>query len=145
MLLVPLRPTPHTAAARSTNLDRWFDDTLAHFLGDHADARQPLLDVVDSDDAFVAQLDLPGVAKDAVKVRIDGRRVSVEVPAPAKAELPEGQRQLHRERHPQPWARSFSLPQEVDQSASSARMEHGVLTLTLAKRRAPGQGELAVQ
>ena len=143
MLLVPLRPA--TAAARSTQLDRWFDDTLAHFLGDHADARQPLLDVVDSGESFVAQLDLPGVAKDAVKVRIDGRRVSVEVPAPPKAELPEGQRLLHRERRPQHWARSFSLPQEVDQTASSARMEDGVLTLTLTKRRAPTEGELSVQ
>jgi hypothetical protein len=36
------------------------------------------------------------------------------------------------------YARSFTLPQEVDEAASNARLDNGVLTLTLTKK-APAQ------
>ena len=42
------------------------------------------------------------------------------------------------------FARSFTLPVEVDQAESSARMEHGVLTLQLAKRGAVRATQLTV-
>ena len=45
-------------------------------------------------------------------------------------------RVLYAERSVASYARSFTLPVEVDQAESSAKMEHGVLTLQLAKRGA---------
>ncbi len=41
-----------------------------------------------------------------------------------------------RERAFASYARSFTLQSEIDQSASQARLENGVLTLTLTKRNA---------
>ena len=43
-----------------------------------------------------------------------------------------------------PAARTVSLPAEVDQSASQAKFENGVLTLTLVKKVATGATQLAI-
>ena len=43
---------------------------------------------------------------------------------------------LLRERAASSYARSFVLPAELDDARSNAKLEHGVLTLELAKRQA---------
>ena len=42
------------------------------------------------------------------------------------------------------YARTVSLPAEVDQQASQARFENGVLTLVLAKKVATGATQLQI-
>ena len=74
-----------------------------------------------------------------LKVSVEGRRVSVETPSRrTSAETASRRRSasLYRERAAARYARSFSLPAEVDQAASQAKLDNGVLTLTLAKKRA---------
>ena len=59
-------------------------------------------------------------------------------------EKKDGERVLYAERSVASYARSFTLPVDVDQAESSARMEHGVLTLELAKRGATKATQLTV-
>ena len=106
--------------------------------------RSPALDVAESDRAYTVKLDLPGVAKEDVKVAIDGRRVSVEAQARKDEEKKEGDRVVYRERSLASYARSFSCPADVDQAESGAKFENGVLTLTLAKRGAPASAQITV-
>ena len=79
---------------------------------------------------------MPGVAKEDVKV-ID-RRAQRDRARPTRARNEDktrtAERIVYRERATTSYARSFKLAGEVDQAASSARLENGVLTLTLAKR-----------
>ena len=42
------------------------------------------------------------------------------------------------------YARSFTVAADIDQSASAAKLENGVLTLTLSKRGAPASAQLTV-
>ncbi len=49
-----------------------------------------------------------------------------------------------RERSTTSYARTFTLPLEVDQAEAAARLEHGVLTLTLPKRGARSAAQIAV-
>ncbi|OYU73413.1 MAG: hypothetical protein CFE45_37380 [Burkholderiales bacterium PBB5] len=51
---------------------------------------------------------------------------------------------VYSERSVSSFARSFTLPQEVEQAESSAKLENGVLTLTLAKRGASQAKQLSV-
>lgn len=106
-------------------------------------ARTPALDVSEDDKAYLVTVDMPGVAKDAVKVRVDGRRVNIET-VTEEATPTDGSRVLYRERRAARYARSFSLPVEIDQSQSEARFENGVLTLNLVKRVAENDGLLTV-
>ena len=111
----------------------------------HSDAAQvPAMDVSESDTGYSLSFDLPGIVKEQVKVSIDGRRVSVEAaPAEAAAET-EGARVVYRERSAPRFARSVTLPVELDASTSKARFANGVLTLTLVKKPLTGPTTLSI-
>ena len=143
MFLVPMT---RNASELARSFDRLFDDSFDRFLSPSAPGaqRSPALDVAESDRAYTVKLDLPGVAKEDVKVAIDGRRVSVEAQARKDEEKKEGDRIVYRERSLASYARSFTVAAEIDQAESGAKLENGVLTLTLAKRGAPASAQITV-
>ena len=109
-----------------------------------ASVRTPALDVIDNDTSYVAVLDMPGVAKADVKITVIGRRVTVQA-EPAKADdAPDAANLIHRERAAPSYARSFVLPADVEQADTQARLEQGVLTLTLPKRAARNEAHITV-
>jgi len=123
----------------SRAFDRLFDDTVRSvFAHQTAPAsRLPALDLRETDQAYTVHVDLPGAAKENVKVTIDGKRVSIEAAAQSAAEAADGERILVRERSSVAFARSFTLPVEVDEAASQAKFDNGVLALTLSKKLKP--------
>jgi len=101
--------------------------------------------------------DVPGATREALKVSVEGRRVTLATVAPQAAEAgadaketapaadaAPAERPLYRERTAAVFARTVSLPAEVDQQASQARFESGVLTLVLAKKVATGATQLQI-
>lgn len=102
------------------------------------------IDVEETAQAYEVQADMPGMKKEDIKVSIDGRQVSLS----AKSEQSTQQEQdglLWRERHAGQWYRSFTLPQEVDETQAHARYEDGVLHLTLPKKPGAGGTRLTIQ
>jgi HSP20 family protein len=137
MFLVPL----------SRGFDRLFDDSFERFCApaaQRASQRSPALDVAESERAYTVKLDLPGVAKDDAKIAIDGRRISIEAQARKEETRQDGERIVYRERSAASWARSFKVAADVDQAESSAKLEDGVLTLTLNKRGTPAASRITV-
>ena len=114
-------------------------DTLAS-----APSRSPALDVAETDLGYTVKLEMPGVAKDDIKVSVEGRKVSLQAQSANTDETKDGERLLYRERSATSYARSFTLPVEVDQAESGAKLEHGVLTLTLPKRHARSAAQITV-
>jgi len=90
------------------------------------------------------KLEMPGVAKEDVKVAIEGRQITVQAQSERTEERKEGDRIVYRERSASSYARSFTLPVEVDQAESGAKLENGVLTLTLPKRGARSAAQITV-
>ena len=152
-------PVSRRAIPSVTSFDSLFDSTFDRLFGqpvqiDAAPVRRPALDVSESDGQYVVTLDIPGVNREDIKVSIDGRRVSIvaESKTGTKSEGSSGDSQadtaevstpaatngrvILRERTSVSYGRSFTLPAEIDQAASQARLENGVLTLTLTKRSA---------
>lgn len=147
MFLVPLTRTSELAR----NFDRLFDDSFDRFFSasnGNDSTRSPALDVTESDRGYTVHMDLPGVAKEDVQVSIDGRRITVQAQARRSDEKREdkkdGDRVVYRERSVASFARTFTLPLEVDQAESSAKLDNGVLTLTLPKRGARTASQIAV-
>ncbi len=119
--------------------------SLQRVLDESADAAQrPAMDVAETDTGYTLSFDLPGMAREQVKVTIDGRAVSVEA-SPAEAAAPDAPRVIYRERSVPRFARTVTLPNEVDLASSQARFENGVLTLTLVKKLPEGARTLAIQ
>ena len=73
--------------------------------------------VAQDDKAWTLSLDVPGLAREDLTVSIEGAVVRVDSKADAKREF----------------KAAYELPTDIDQAASTAKLEHGVLTLTLAK------------
>lgn len=157
MFVLPLtRSVTHRAVMPGfgRSLDRLFQearDRQADAGPGDAQPRMPAMDVTESDTHYTVLLDMPGVTREQLKVSVEGRRVSVEsAPANrAEAAAAEGApkvaaRVLYRERSAVRYARTVSLPAEVDQSTSQAKVENGVLTLTLAKKVAAGATQISV-
>ena len=91
------------------------------------------LDITEDEKAYMVKADLPGVAKDDIKVAIDGEHVSIS--AEIKRESEErGQNTLYCERFSGHQSRSFTVDNAIDESQASAKYENGVLELTLPKK-----------
>ena len=146
-------PVSRRAAVRARHFDSLFDNALDQLFSqptaDTAPVRRPAIDVSESERGYVVTLDVPGVTREDIKVSIDGRRVSIvaearsaqaTTDAPAadaadSAEAPKStDRVILRERAFASYARSFTLHSEIDQASSQAKLDNGVLTLTLVKR-----------
>jgi len=132
-------------------ITRLFDDAFDRFFGPigtpvpgEAALRSPALDVSESDRGYTVKLEMPGVAKEDVKGSIEGRQVTVQAQSQRSEERKDGERVVYRERSVSSYARTFTLPLEVDQSEAGARLEHGVLTLTLPKRGARNAAQITV-
>ncbi|GAB4472722.1 MAG: Hsp20/alpha crystallin family protein [Burkholderiaceae bacterium] len=92
------------------------------------------MDVIDHGDWYEVLVDLPGVRKEDIQVTIEGSRVSINAETKSERQRKEGERVLHAERFAAVYARSFELPAEVTEEGAEAKLENGVLKLTLPKR-----------
>ncbi|MBL8343122.1 MAG: Hsp20/alpha crystallin family protein [Rubrivivax sp.] len=149
MFLVPVSRESRDIAR---SVDRLFDEAFGGFFGAPATAgprgetaaRSPALDVAESDRAYTVKLEMPGVKKEDIKVTIEGKRISLSAHSESAQEKKEGDRVVYRERSVASYARSFTLPVDVDQAGAGARLENGVLTLELPKRGAGAAAQLTV-
>lgn len=104
-----LRRQAYSAATRS--LERFLQETQRA-------SRQTSCSLTQDGKAYTLSFDLPGIAKDQLRVGIEGSIVRIE----------------SQEGAPRQYRQAYELPQEIDVGASSAKLENGVLTLTLAKQ-----------
>ena len=140
---------PHAFARRSAFHPAW-SRAVERLLDDHAEtgaaaAQVPAMDVSETGAEYSLSFDLPGIVKEQVKVSIDGRRVSVEATPVEATETAEGARLVYRERSAPRFARSVTLPVELDGAASKARFANGVLTLSLVKKAIVGPTTLTIE
>ena len=105
----------------------------------------PRLNVSETDKAFEVQAELPGVKKEDVKVAVEHQRVTIEGETRREQEQREGENTLYSERSASRFMRSFMLPVEVDEASAEARMENGILTLTLPKKQGSAATRLSIQ
>ena len=116
MIFAPLMTRRAASAPRPSDvaLQRF----LLGALSQPATQRPADYSVTQDDEATTLQLDVPGLAREQLQITIEGKRVQVQ-------SLEGAPRQVRR---------AWELPEAIDAAASTARLEHGVLTLTLAKQ-----------
>jgi HSP20 family protein len=103
------------------------------------------IDVKESDDAYTVHAELPGVSKNEINVSIDGNVVTLRAEVRQESEVKEDEKVLRAERFYGAVARSFQLPQDIDQAKAKAKYDQGVLTLTLPKKQTHGSQRLMVE
>ena len=103
------------------------------------------MDVTENDKGYVVHAEIPGVRKDDIHVTIENNQVTIGAEVKKETEQKEGDRVLRSERYYGSVYRSFTVPVDLDETASTAKYENGVLELTLAKKPAIAGRKLTVQ
>ena len=93
----------------------------------------PAADIFETDDALTLLLEMPGVSKDNVDVQIenDVLRVEGKIDYTAYKDV----EPVYTEYNIGHYARVFTLSNKIDRDAIAARVEDGLLTLTLPKAK----------
>ena len=114
MFFAPALRTRAYVPARSA--DRSFERFLAQSFFNPAYAG---VKVEQNEEAWTVTLDVPGVAREQLSIDVDGAVVRVKTAAEAARQ----------------YSAAYELPAEIDAEATSAKLENGVLTLTLGKKK----------
>jgi HSP20 family protein len=104
------------AYAPARNFDRSFERFLNDSFFSPAAAG---VKVEQNDEAWTVSLDVPGVTREQLSIDVDGTVVRVQTAEDA----------------PRQYRAAYELPAEIDAEATGAKLENGVLTLTLAKKK----------
>ena len=90
----------------------------------------PVANILETGDGYILEAEMPGVTKDGIEVTVEngelvivGRRMDKELPGTA----------LWRESRPLDYRRVFDLDPSIDTGKITAKMEQGILSLTLPK------------
>lgn len=105
----------------------------------------PPVDIFETDaQELVLQLDLPGVSRDAIDLRVEDTTLTIRAARKRRGDVRE--EQYHRrERSFGSFGRSFTLPATVDTSRIRAEYRDGVLTVVLPKRQEARPRQIQVQ
>jgi HSP20 family protein len=104
-------------------------------------AVRPRVDVLENEAQYLVIADLPGVAKDAVDIRFEANELAIEARRTASADHGSA---LAEEYRPSDYRRVFAMPDGIDADKIEARLEHGVLEVTLPKVAAKRPRKIAI-
>lgn len=106
------------------------------------DVRAALGDLEETDDGFVLEVDLPGVARGDIDIQLDGRRLTVTAQRKERERVGVLRR---RTRHVGTYHHEVLLPSEVDPDAVDAQLDDGVLAVRLPKTERSSRRHIAVR
>lgn len=98
---------------------RGFDRSFERFLSESLFAPAAGAKVAQDEQAWTITMDVPGVAREQLAIDVDGAVVRIKTAAEA----------------PRQYQAAYELPEAIDADATSATLEHGVLTLKLGKKK----------
>lgn len=140
----------NTALSRLDRIENLFPDMLRRWarplqLIDEAELPADIrLDINENDKEYLVTAEIPGAKKEDVRVSIDGSYVSISAEVRKDEEKKQG-RSIVRETYRGSMSRGFSLASEVDDKTAVAKLEDGVLHLTLPKREGSARTTLKIQ
>lgn len=91
------------------------------------------IDIKEGASDYLVHAEIPGSSKENIHVQIEGDIVTIRAEVSQSDTQRSDDKLIRSERYYGEVSRSFQLPVDIDQAASKARYENGVLTLTLIK------------
>ncbi|WP_274957633.1 Hsp20/alpha crystallin family protein [Millionella massiliensis] len=125
-------------AKRSQN---WLPSIFNDFFGNEwlakASTNSPAINIRETENQYEVEIAAPGLTKDDFKIRIEDENqlvVTMDKSSENNAEKEEG-RYLRREFYYSHFQQSMILPDNIDKEKIAAKVEHGVLTIDIPKRK----------
>ena len=104
----------------------------------------PAVDFVERQNESVALIELPGVAKEDIKISLEEDLLTVKGERKA-SKLPEGAHWIRSERSSGEFFRTLQLPHPVKTDAVSAELVNGILVVTLPKAEEARPREIGIK
>jgi HSP20 family protein len=136
------RPQSRTQVPLRSVLERLADWPGAIDGGGVADL-VPALDVRETDDAYVIEVDLPGIDPEQTEVLVEGRTVTIRGTLSEEREEPRGN-YLVRERRQGTFLRAVALPGMIEVDQAETRYQNGQLTIMLPKATSSRARRIAI-
>lgn len=121
-------------------LGRWME-SIVDSVGENVRAWAPPADVTETSEAYLVEVELPGVKRDDITVDLVGTELSI------SGEVRETERQglfRHRTRRIGQFSYQVTLPQDVDADKIEADLADGVLTVHVPKTEAAKPRRIAI-
>jgi HSP20 family protein len=102
----------------------------------------PLVDIETTDDGYVIRAEMPGVEKGGLEITVDNGEMTIlgrRKPTEFTAEL------IHREIQPHDFRRVYELDPSIDMTKVGAKIDDGILTVTLPKAETVKPRKISVQ
>lgn len=104
--------------------------------------RKPRYNVKGDADVYEVRVEMPGVAKDGVKIDLDDNILTLR--GDRTAGVPEGYKTLHRELSPLSYLLRLRLNTPVNEDKMTAKFEDGVLVVSLPIKEAAKPRQIPV-
>ncbi|MCE9611710.1 MAG: Hsp20/alpha crystallin family protein [Chthoniobacter sp.] len=101
----------------------------------------PLANILETKEAYVLEAELPGVAKENLEVSVENGQLTI---TGRRAVGAPHERTVYRESRGLDYRRTFELDPAINAAGISAKLEQGVLTLTLPKAESVKPRKIAV-
>jgi HSP20 family protein len=101
----------------------------------------PVATVLENADGYTLEVEMPGVSKENLEMWIENNELTIlgRRAMPSVEGTP-----VHRESRPENFRRSFEIDPSIDAARISAKIEQGVVTLTLPKAEQVKPRKIAV-
>jgi HSP20 family protein len=131
---------PNTIQNALSDFDRYFES----FFGDSILApaarvfnQMPAVDIQETENAYVLEMDLPGYDEKNIEVHVDGSSLTITSKQDERQEKKGEENHgtyILRERRLNSFSRSFKLPENANSEAVNAAFKNGILSLQIQKR-----------
>jgi HSP20 family protein len=105
---------------------------------------EPAVDLIDKKDRLIAKVELPGVEKKDVKISLSDNNLTIQGEI-KKEEETRKENYYYRERAYGNYARTISLPAEIDKDKISAKFKNGILEVTIPKKPEVQPKEITIE
>jgi HSP20 family protein len=102
----------------------------------------PAVDITSTEEGYQLRAELPGVDKEGLEITVDKGELTIV--GRRKIPVPSGEA-LHREIRAHDYRRVYELDSSIDTDKIHARLDQGILTLTLPKAEAVKPLKIAIE
>ena len=108
----------------------FLDDSL---LEDYRKTSIMNTDIIEKENGYELQIDLPGVKKEDIKIEMNKNLINISVSI-SKSSDEENKKYIIKERFTGEIKRSFNIGEDIDEDNINASFENGILYLNLPKK-----------
>ena len=104
----------------------------------------PKVDVRETPNAYILDMDLPGMSEKDVEINLKDRVLSISSKMEEKKEEKKDGDWLIKERRSSCFSRRFTLPQDIDAEKVTAEFKHGVLSVDIPRKPETQAKQIAI-